>query len=87
MGVVRSNEGSPLRVLDDQVRILQRSAASPNRMAVMQVEVPPGSGVPPHSHANEEEAYFILDGELDMTVDQAEFCLQGGAAGRCARLP
>ncbi len=78
MGVVRNDEIRPLQVLDDEVRVLQRSADSPNRMAVMKVEVPPGGGVPPHSHATEEEAYFVLDGELDMHIDGAEFRLRAG---------
>lgn len=78
MNVVRSDACPPLRVLADQVRVLQRSAESPNRMAVMTVEVPPGSGVPPHSHATEEEAYFVLDGSLAMTIDEADFDLRAG---------
>lgn len=71
MGVVHSNECTSLRMLDDTVRVLQRSADSPNRMSVMNVEVPSESGGPPHSHALEEEAYFVLDGVLQMTVDGA----------------
>lgn len=78
MGVVHSNECTSVRVLDDTVRVLQRSADSPNRMSVMNVEVPSGSGVPPHSHAIEEEAYFVLDGVLEMTVNGAQFQLRAG---------
>jgi quercetin dioxygenase-like cupin family protein len=78
MAVVRSDERAPLQVLDDTVRVLQRSADSPNRMSVMNVEVPPGSGVPPHSHAIEEEAYFVLDGTLELTVGGATFLLHPG---------
>lgn len=76
MGFVRSDECAPLRVLDDEIRVLQLSAESPNRMAVMRVEVPAGGSVPLHSHATEEEAYFVLDGTLEMTVGSVEIRLQ-----------
>lgn len=78
MTMVRSDECVPLHVLDDEVRVLQRSADSPNRMAVMLVSVPPGSGVPPHSHASEEEAYFVTEGVLAMTIGGGDFRLEAG---------
>jgi quercetin dioxygenase-like cupin family protein len=78
MSVVRAGSVEPLAVLGDRVSVVLRSADSPHRMAAMEVEVPPGSGVPPHSHAAEEEAYFVLDGELEMTVDGRTVPLQAG---------
>src|SRR5512137_304290 len=84
MSVVRAGAAEALAVLGDRVRIVLRSADSAHRMAVMEVEVPPGSGVPPHSHAVEEEAYFVLEGVLAMTVDGRDVPL---AAGDFAHVP
>jgi quercetin dioxygenase-like cupin family protein len=81
MTVVRSNEPLPVRVLDDELRLMLRSDDSPARMSVMVVVVPPGSGVPDHSHAVEEEGYFVLEGELCLTVDTAEHRLLPGDFG------
>ncbi len=29
---------------------------------------PPGLGAPPHVHAEHEEAFYVLDGELELTI-------------------
>lgn len=68
MTAIRSQDIAPITVLTDQLRLLLRSSQSPNQMSVMLVEVPPGSGVPSHFHDKEEEAYFVLEGELSLTV-------------------
>jgi quercetin dioxygenase-like cupin family protein len=78
MAFVRSDDVRPLRVLDDELRLLQRSADSANRMSVMRVDVPPEGGVPPHSHAREEEAYFVLEGVLEMIVGDERRRLEAG---------
>jgi quercetin dioxygenase-like cupin family protein len=31
--------------------------------------VPPGGGPPPHYHTREEEAFYVLEGEVTFTVD------------------
>ncbi len=58
----------PIQVLQDQLRILLHSANSPSKMSVMVVDVPPGGFVPPHSHGCEEEGYFVLEGELALSI-------------------
>jgi quercetin dioxygenase-like cupin family protein len=69
---------SPLRVLGDEVRILLNKADSPTRTAAALVEAAPGNGVPPHTHAEEEECYFLLDGTLEMTVGSETMQLERG---------
>lgn len=69
---------SPLRVLGDEVRILLNKADSPTRTAVVLVEATPGNGVPPHTHDEEEECYFLLDGVLDLTVGGETVKLERG---------
>jgi quercetin dioxygenase-like cupin family protein len=40
------------------------------RMGMFELTVPPGSNVPPpHSHTNNEEIVFVLEGTLRYTVD------------------
>ncbi len=78
MSIVSAGSGEALTVLGDRLMIALRSADSPHRMAVMQVEVPAGSGVPPHRHEVEEEAYYILEGTLAMLVDGREVDLRSG---------
>lgn len=68
MSFARTSAVAPIQVLSDQLRLLLRSADSPHQMSAMVVEVPPGGFVPPHRHGREEEGYFVLDGELTLTV-------------------
>ena len=40
-------------------------------MGVFELSVPPNSMVPPpHSHTNSEECVYVLDGTLDISVDE-----------------
>lgn len=48
----------------------------------VEFELPPGAGVPPHTHENEEEAILVISGELtnsvgdEVTISSAgSFCL------------
>jgi quercetin dioxygenase-like cupin family protein len=78
MNVIRSDEGRSVQVLGDQVRIKLASAASPHGMAIVVVDVPPGSGTPCVTHAKEEEVYFLLEGELFMHTPTERHTLQPG---------
>jgi quercetin dioxygenase-like cupin family protein len=78
MNVIRSDEGRSVQVLGDQVRIKLASAASPHGMAIVVVDVPPGSGTPCVTHAKEEEVYFMLEGELFMHTPTERHTLQPG---------
>ena len=68
MSFSRTSSTAPLQVLSDQLRLLLRSQDSPSQMSAMVVDVPPGGYVPPHVHAREEEGYFVLEGDLALTV-------------------
>jgi quercetin dioxygenase-like cupin family protein len=37
--------------------------------ALAEIELRPGSEPPPHTHAHEEESFYILDGVIDFVVD------------------
>jgi quercetin dioxygenase-like cupin family protein len=61
IGVVRGAEADALWVVRDRIRFLGEVAGSD--LAVVEVEVPPGSGTPPHRHAS-PEIFRVLSGEL-----------------------
>lgn len=81
MSFARSSVVAPIPVLSDQLRLLLRSADSPSQMSAMVVEVPPGGFVPPHRHGREEEGYFVLDGELSLTIGDETRQLAAGDFG------
>ncbi|MFB7181885.1 cupin domain-containing protein [Streptomyces sp. NPDC056257] len=39
-------------------------------IAVLEASVPPGGGPPPHRHADEDEAFYVLDGRLTIRVGE-----------------
>lgn len=81
MSFARTTSIAPIQVLSDQLRLLLRSADSPFQMSAMVVDVPPGGAVPPHLHGQEEEGYFVLDGELGLTIGDATQILAAGDFG------
>jgi quercetin dioxygenase-like cupin family protein len=53
-----------------EIRYLLDGTTSGAGMGVFELTVPPGARVPPaHSHSNNEEIVYILDGVLRYTVD------------------
>ncbi len=41
--------------------------------------MPPGIHVPAHTHGNEEEAWYVLDGTLVFRIDDRDFVAEAGA--------
>jgi quercetin dioxygenase-like cupin family protein len=78
MAVSKHQEGQRLEVLGDQVCIKLPSAQSANHMAVMTVEVPPEGGVPLHTHLQEEESYYMLEGQMLVQVGSEEIEIGAG---------
>jgi quercetin dioxygenase-like cupin family protein len=45
---------------------------------LLEVGLAPGMSVPRHTHTREDEAYFVLAGELEVVVDSETFVLKAG---------
>ena len=45
---------------------------------LLEVGLAPGMGVPRHTHTHEDESYFVLAGELEVTVGGKAFVLKPG---------
>lgn len=59
--ITRPNEAEEVWVVRDRVRFM--GTVEGTELAVLEVEVPPGSGTPPHRHAS-PEIFRVLEGEL-----------------------
>lgn len=85
-GVVRGpEEGEQIDnpVVRDVVTKL-RGEATDGSMSVMENSAAPGEGPPMHTHANEDESIYVLEGELRFKVGDE---LLPGPAGSLAFLP
>ena len=63
----KSNEGDLLKILGTQVRFLCTGKNTAGGFSVLEVELPIGSGAPPHHHPW-DEAYYILAGTIDFML-------------------
>jgi quercetin dioxygenase-like cupin family protein len=65
--IVKSKDVQPLHVLGTQVRFLCEGPSTNNVWSLMEVTLPPDAGPPPHTH-RWDEAYFIIEGDVDFSV-------------------
>jgi quercetin dioxygenase-like cupin family protein len=74
-------EREPFWFLSGQARILLPGAATGNALALMEFSDPAGHAPPHHVHQNEEELWFVLDGEVTFFVgDQRHDLIPGQVA-------
>ncbi|MCA1408930.1 cupin domain-containing protein [Ensifer sp. IC3342] len=59
--VTTPESGETLWVVADRIRFLGGIAGS--GLQLIEVEIPPGSGTPPHTHAS-AEVFYVTDGEV-----------------------
>jgi quercetin dioxygenase-like cupin family protein len=68
---VRSGEGRSLWVVGDTYTIKATGDSTNGAFALIEASVPPGGGPPPHVHGREDEAFYLLDGELEVLTGQS----------------
>src|SRR3954454_12340037 len=56
-------------VLGDHVDLLVTTELTGGKSATLLETSPPGGGPPPHQHENEDETFFIVEGEYEFLVD------------------
>lgn len=66
--VVRSDEGETLRWGPaGRIRILAGASSTDRSFSIVECMEPPGSGAPLHVHHGEAEAFFMLEGTVELT--------------------
>jgi quercetin dioxygenase-like cupin family protein len=66
--IVRAGERKPLNVLGMPMRFLCDSRETGERWSLFDEDIPLGMGPPPHRH-DWDEAYYVLNGEVDFEID------------------
>jgi len=64
---VRPNQARTVTVFGNPVTFLATSKETRGAYGLVG-NVIPGQGPPPHTHRNEDEAFYVLEGELDILV-------------------
>jgi quercetin dioxygenase-like cupin family protein len=57
-------------VVGDLYTVKASGADTAGAFALIEVLVPPQSGPPPHVHSREDEAFYILEGEFEVYMDE-----------------
>jgi mannose-6-phosphate isomerase-like protein (cupin superfamily) len=67
---VASGEGKTLWVLGDLYEFKATGEDTGGMFALWETTIPPGNpGPPPHIHHNEDEVFYLLEGELELMVE------------------
>ena len=61
-------EGRTIGIVGDIYRFLATGEETDGKYAMWEAIVPPGGGPPPHIHSREEEAFYILEGEITFQI-------------------
>lgn len=76
--VRKRDEGRTMGVVGDVYRFLATGQDTSGTYALWEAIVPPGGGPPPHIHSREEEGFYVLEGELSVTVEGKHFVVRAG---------
>lgn len=79
IGVLNGGEGQAYWVVGDLYTILASGEDTGGAYALIHALVPPGSGPPPHLHRREDEAFYVLEGELAFRADGCDLVAGAGA--------
>jgi len=83
--VLSANEGQSIWVIGDRYTIKCDGNDTSGAFALVEAVVPPGNGPPPHIHSREDEAFYVLEGELQFHVEDRSFTATTGAWVTLAR--
>src|SRR5690348_7577648 len=77
--VVRSGEGQTLRWgSTGKIRIVAGAASTDRSFSIVETIDPPGSGAPLHVHHGEAEAFYILEGTLEIRCGAEQVTARAG---------
>ena len=82
--VTGPKEGKCFSVVGDTYRILIGGAETNGAFAAIDMFVPPNGGPGPHSHANIEESFYVVEGEIEV---KSEFGVYIATAGSFVNIP
>src|SRR5947209_16631873 len=77
-------QGRTIAVVGDVYRFLATGEDTNGKYALLEALVGPGGGPPPHVHSREEEGFYVLEGEITLTIGEKRLV---ASAGMFANMP
>jgi quercetin dioxygenase-like cupin family protein len=72
-------DGQNLSVVGDTYRILITGKETGGAFAAIDMLIPPNGGPGPHSHANFQESFYVIDGEIEVKSEEGNYTAKKGA--------
>ena len=72
-------EGPCFSIVGGNYRIVISGEQTGGAYAVIDMVVPPKGGPNPHAHADFQESFFILEGEVEVTTEEAKYTAVTGS--------
>lgn len=76
---VGAQDGPSLSVVGDTYRLIVNGEQTGGAYAVIDMLVPPQGGPGPHAHAGFQEAFYVIEGEIEVKTESQTYTAQKGA--------
>ena len=78
-------EGAAFSLAGDVYRVLAKGDQTGGVFTLAETRVLPGGGPPPHIHRREDEAFYVLEGEMTFLLDGKKIVAKAGSFVQCPR--
>lgn len=68
--LIRAGEGKTVPFGDYRPTVKVRAEDTENKYEIIEITRPPGSAVPLHFHQRTQQAYYVLEGELEFKLNE-----------------
>ena len=76
--IIRASEGARLNVLGDNQLVKLTGKDTGGQLTTIIQHLAPGLEVPAHKHTNEDEHFYLIEGEVTFEVGNEKHSLKGG---------
>src|SRR4051812_4500605 len=74
-----AEEGKIIAMAGNTYRMLVTGAETGGAFAVMDFLIPPGGGPGPHAHADFQESFYVVEGEIEFKSEAGTYVAKKGA--------
>ncbi|HEX9513190.1 MAG TPA: cupin domain-containing protein [Puia sp.] len=76
---IGAQDGQNLSVVGDTYRILITGKETGGAYAAIDMLIPPNGGPGPHSHADFQESFYVIDGEIEVKSEASTYTAKKGS--------
>ena len=77
--IVMRGEGPSLNVIGDTHTVKLTGTDTQGRFTLIKNLNPPGTTLPMHTHYNEDEVFYVVEGQVEFTANAASVLCEAGA--------